>query len=171
MPTTKPLLSSAEKELLWRHLLKHKAYPYTFDIRQTTSAANFPTQDGAIGDYRTYTFTPPYALGIVGIATGFIITANSVTGLFAVVNSYRSTMSMAEGPSQTVPNEGQQVYKNISNGGAINDFQVFFPLNIYVEANKPFYTHVWVDRTNITTGTAVLTGHITLWTLPTDIGG
>lgn len=169
MPITRSLLDPAQKIALQKHLLQHKVYPYRYRMRAAINETNFATADSTIGHYFTRQFTPQFATGIVSIAAGFIITPNTTTGIFALVGSYRSTLTMADLAGNT-PDEGAEIYSLISNGGAINDFQVFFPLNWYVEAGKTFYIHAWADETTIDAGTSTLTGHFTLGTLVTDQG-
>lgn len=171
MPQTRPLLTDAEKKALATHLAKHKILPFQYRFRKTVAVAAFSTADGALGDYFTLEFTPDLYTGIVSIAAGFILTPNTTVGQFAIQASYKSTMTMADGTALTSPDSnGDVIYNLISNGGAINDFQVFFPLNWYIEAKKTMYFHVWADRTTITAATAVMSGHVTLGTMQTDQG-
>jgi hypothetical protein len=165
MALRQPQISKEEQQLLLQHLRKHVIYPYREQFRLTTNSTNFPNQDGsgpAIGFYFTYTFQPVTTLGIVSLAAGFILTPNTTVDLFAMQVSYKPTMTMA---NQTAWSEADVIYQLMSNGGAINDFQVFYPLNWYVEKNQPIYVHVYAGTSTISAATAVMTGHITLGTL------
>lgn len=168
MPTTRAILTQAEYESLRSHLKKHKIYPYSYAIRKAISAANFTLTDGAsVVKYFTYTFTPPEATGIVSLATNLVITPETTFGLLGLQLSYKSTLSLADNVSAVKPNdEGTEAYNIMVNGGAINDFQVFFPLNYYVESRQPIYIHVYADSTTVSAGTSTLTGRIILGAMP-----
>lgn len=170
MPITKADLSQKQKNALIDHSRVHKVYPYPFIFRKSIIAANFTKADGTIGSYFTMTFTAKEILPIVSFATSFIITPNTVVDLFAIVISYKSTMSMADGASLTEPtDEGSKSYQLLSNGGAINDFQVFYPLNWYMERQSKIYMHVFAGKTTIDAASAtnVITGQVILGTMPT----
>jgi len=53
----------------------------------------------------------------------------------------------------------------ISNGGAINDFQVFYPLGWYVEAGTPLYIHVFVGQTALGGGGTMI-GRVAIGGMP-----
>lgn len=168
MPMTRPALSAPEEKALFAHLQKHKIYPFRYRFRQLIDATQFATADGAIGSYRTYTFTPDVHLGIVSIAANFIITPNTTVGTYALAVSYANTFSLQDGGNLTKPDdEATVIYELKSNGGAINDFQVYYPLNIYVEANKPIYFHLWADAATVTAGTSTMSGHVVFGSLLT----
>jgi hypothetical protein len=170
MPITKSNLSQPEKKALIDHSRKHKLYPYLYQFRKPIIAANFGTADGAIGSYFTMEFTAPEILPIVSFATSFIITPNTIVDIFALVISYKPTMSMADAASVVKPtDEGNKTYQLLSNGGAINDFQVFYPLDWYMERGSKIYMHVYAGATTIAAATAtnIMTGQVVLGTLPT----
>lgn len=170
MPISKADLTQQEKNALISHSRKHKVYPYPFVFRKPLVAASFTTADGTIGSYFTMTFTAPEILPIVSIATSFIITPNTLVDIFALVVSYNPTMSMADGAALTRPtNEGSKMYQLLSNGGAINDFQVFYPLNWFMERGSKLYMHVYAGATTIAAATAtnIMTGQFIIGTMPT----
>lgn len=170
MPISKADLTQAEKIALISHSRKHKVYPVPFVFRKPLVAASFGTADGAIGSYFTMAFTAPEITPIVSFATSFIITPNTLVDIFAIVISYKPTMSMADGASLTKPtDEGSKAYQLLSNGGAINDFQVFYPLNWYLERGSKLYMHVYAGATTIAAALAtnVMTGQVILGTMPT----
>ena len=168
MPTTKPILSQEEYEALRKHLKQHKLYPYSYSIRKTINAAAFPTADGgAIVKYFSLEFTPPTAVGIVSLATNIIITPETSFGIMGIQLSYSPLLSLADNPTATAPaNEGTTAYNIIVNGGAINDFQVFFPLNLFVESRQTAYLHVFANNALVAAATSNMTGQIILGTLP-----
>lgn len=159
MPTQKAILSREEYAALGSHLLKHKIYPYEIaEFSRAINGTNFATADGSLGSYFTLTWTPQQKLGIVTVAANFIITDNSKVGTFAMMLSYKNTVSLQDKTGTPPINEGNRFYSLISNGGAINDLQNYFPLNFYVEAGQPIYLHVWGDNASVTAGTATITG-------------
>jgi len=170
MPMTKSNLTQVEKNALITHSRKHKIYPQPFVFRKSIVAADFTIADGTIGSYFTMAFTAPEILPIVSFATSFIITPNTLVDIFAIVISYKSTMTMGDGTSLTkATDEGSKAYQLLSNGGAINDFQVFYPLNWYMERGSKLYMHVYAGKTTIDAAVAtnMMTGQIILGTMPT----
>lgn len=164
-----PTLSREETQKLYDHLRKHKIYPYQFRFRKLINAANFPNVDGALGSYFTLAFTPANYLGVVSLATNFIITPNTTIGEFCLAISYSNVLTLADNGAPTVPDgEGQVIYQLKSNGGAINDFQVFYPLNWFVEARKPLYIHFWADAATVAAAAATVSGHCIPGTLVTN---
>jgi hypothetical protein len=113
-------------------------------------------------------FTPKEITGIVSIATSFIITPNTAVDIFALVVSYKPTITFADNAVPTLPDdEAGDIYQLLSNGGAINDFQVFYPLNWYLERDKPIYMHVFAGALTVAGASTTITGHFILGTLPT----
>lgn len=168
MPISKADLTPAEKAALISHNRKHKVYPYPYIFRKTIDATHFTTADGAIGSFFTMSFTAKEILPIVSMATSFIITPNTTVGLFALVVSYSPKVSMADQALLTAPSdEGNKIYQLLSNGGAINDFQVFYPLDWYMERGSQIFMHVFADATTVAAGTSTITGQFILGTMPT----
>ena len=168
MPQAIPPYSEAELKALLDHLKKHTVYPYRCRRRKTMSAGNFATADGSLGSYFTVTFTPESTIGIVSLACNIIITPNTAVGQFAVAVSYSSTFSLQDG-SSSPDEENASIYTIETNGGAINDFQVFYPLNWYVTAGQSVYLHFWADAATITTGTAVMGAKVVLGAIRTGV--
>lgn len=169
MPTTRPILNQEEYELLRSHLRKHKVYPFSYRIKKTISVAGgFATADGSASfHYFTLKFTPTTDTGIISLASNLVITPSTTFGLFGIHLSYNDTLTLADQSDLTAPvNEGTTAYNLMVNGGAINDFQVFFPLNFYVESRKSVYLHVYADDTTIAAASSVMTGQIVLGTMP-----
>lgn len=168
MPTTRPILLQEEYESLRKHLRQHKTYPFSYSIRKVINAANFPLTDGgSIVKYFTLQFTPDVSVGIVSLATNLIITPETTFGIFGLQMSYKPTLSLADNPSATAPaNEGNNAYNLVTNGGAINDFQVFFPLNFYLESRQTMYLHVFANDAIVAAASSNMTGQIILGTLP-----
>ncbi len=166
MPITKPTLSEEEKRLLLEHLLKHKIYPYRYRINKTLENANFASTDASgLVRYTTFTFRPKATVGIVSIATNFIVTPNTVVDTFGVAISYSSVFTLADNVDPLQPDEeAKQIYEVKSQGGAINDFQVFYPLNWYVEAGTPIYMHFFVGTGAISASNKMI-GHVILGAL------
>jgi hypothetical protein len=168
MATTRALLNQEEYEALRSHLRKHKLYPFSYSIRKLISAANFPTADGGgIVKYFTLSFTPEQAMGVVSLATNLVITPETTFGIMGLQMSYKPTLSLADNTVATSPNnEGNNAYNLILNGGAINDFQVFFPLNFYLESRQTIYIHVFANNAVVAAASSNMTGQIILGTLP-----
>lgn len=168
MSTTRPILNQKEYEELRTALLKHKLYPFKYRINKAITIGNFPTADGsATARYFSFQFTPPQATGIVTLATNLIITPETTFDIFGIVASFAPALTLADNPSLTVPgDEANDWYELVLNGGAINDFQVFFPLNVFVEARQTIYFHVFAGNTTVTAATSTMRGQIILGTLP-----
>lgn len=169
MATPRALLTQVELDSLRSHLLKHKSYPYTYVINRGITAANFPSTDASSLALRYYTlqFTPTVDTGIVSLATGILIKPETTFGMFGLQMSYKDTLNWTDNPTLVKPaNEGNGVYGLITNGGAINDFQVFFPLDYFVRANETMYIHVYADATTIAAATSTMIGGIILGTFP-----
>ncbi len=167
MPTTKAILSKDEQARLVQHVTKHKTYPFEY---RWNRAINNTLFDLSVTGFRyfTLTFTTKEILPIISLATSFIVTPNTTVGAFGIVLSYKSVLSLADNVAAGVPDdEGGNIYQLLSNGGAINDFQVFYPLNWYMDRNSPMYIHVFADTTTATAGTSTMLGHVILGTLPT----
>jgi hypothetical protein len=170
VPITRSTFNTEEMQRLKLHLEKHKVYPFQYRFRKVINSSNFGTADGSIGSYFTLTFTPNVHLGIVSMATNFVVTPNTSVGIFMLAASYRSTVTLADNTATGTPDdEANEIYRLMSNGGAINDFQVFYPLNWYLEAGKPFYLHVYADATTVAANNTTITGHFILGTLLTGI--
>ena len=166
MPVKLAALSKEEQTQLLTHLRKHPIYPVTFKCRQTTNGTNFPKVDGGIGQYRTYAYTPGVVEGVVSIAANYILTPNTTVDMFVLAVSYKPTFTMQDNGSVDTPqDQGSEIYQLLSNGGAINDFQVFYPLNWYLEKSQTIYMHLWVGASTITAASALMTGHVTLGVL------
>ncbi len=166
MPISISRLSQAEQKELWQFLNKRKVYPAAWRFLGTINATNFPTTDGSNGSYRTDSYTPGADVGIVAVSANFIITPNTTVDTFALAVSYASTYSLSS--AQQV--EGAEIYELKSNGGAINDFEVFFPLNWYVEAGKTIYMHWFAGATTVAAGTSTFQGKFIFHTLQTRMG-
>lgn len=164
---THPSLSDEDEARLLLHLRKHKVYPYLYRFKKTINAGNFTRTDTpGGGSFFTFTFRPDNYVGIVGIATNMILSPNTTIGRFAITISYDNNVNLGDNASlNAFDSEAQEIYQLVTNGGAINDFQVFYPLNWFVERGKPVFIHVWADSSTVATGTAILAGHIILGTL------
>lgn len=181
---SKTPISDEERKKLWLHLQKHKIYPFRFPFDRGFNFIDFPNADlsvgtGIAGRYFTFEFRPDNYLGIVSIATNFIIVdLNTVTEpppVYSLFVSYNKVISTQDALSLTKPqDEGNVIYQLSASGGAINDFQVFYPLNWYVESNKPIFMHVWASTSggneNFTSPEkGRMKGHFILGTLLTGI--
>ena len=170
MPVSKAVLNEAERIALLSHLQKHKIYPFRYRFSKTINAANFPTAavGGTAGSYFTLTFQPKEILGIITLSNAFIITPNTTVDTFSIAVSYKKTWAWGDNTVATVPDdEGSEIYSLLSNGGAINDFQVFYPTTYYMERNTPIYIHVFAGATTVAAGTSTMTGAVIIGTLPT----
>ncbi len=168
MPTTKSNLTRDDQTGLVKHIQKNKNYPYDFPFRRTINGTVFNNADGSIGSYFTKAFTAREILPIISISAVYIITPNTTVDIFCVAVSYNSVFSLADSTNDTLPGgEGGVIYRLLSNGGAINDFQVFYPTDWYMERNSKIYVHVYAGATTVTAGTSTITGSIILGTLPT----
>lgn len=165
MPVRTATISKVEQDQLLQHLSKHPIYPYSFRFRKTTNVASFPHADGALGNYFSFMWQPKVTLGVVSLAVNYILTPNTTVDVFVVAVSYKPSYSIADATGNLPEDEGSEIYELKSNGGAINDFQVFYPLNWFVEKNQPLYVHVFAGITTITAATAVMQGHVTFGTL------
>ncbi len=165
MPTPRALLTQEEYESLRSHLRKHKAYPYNYQIAKTINNTNFTATTVSGFRYFTFEFAPVTDTGIVSLATNLLITPETT---FGIQLSYAPTLSLADNPTLLAPaNEGAVAYNLFVNGGAINDFQVFFPLDYYVRAKQEtIYLHVFADTTTCTAGTSTMRGQMILGTFP-----
>ncbi len=163
---TFPNLSAVDEARLLLHLRKHKIYPYRYSFLKTTNAATFDTADGALGSYLTFTLRPNNYTGVVSIATNMILSPNTTIGRYAITFSYNQVLTLADQAALTnFDTEAQEIYQLVTNGGAINDFQVFYPLNWFIEKGRPLFIHLWVDAATITAGTATIAGSIIVGTL------
>lgn len=169
MPVPTPQLSDVEQKLLYDHLRKHIVYPFGYRVNKVLSNANFGTVEAAgLCRYTTLTFRPKRTVGVVAIMANFIITPNTVVDTFGFEISYSSTFSLADNANSTLPDEeAKSSYMLLSQGGAINDLQVFFPLNFLVEANSPLYIHLFVGTASISASNTMI-GKIKLGTLRTE---
>jgi len=163
-------LSRDQDDELLKHLSKHKIYPYKFRIKKTINNTNFGVADvSGGGRYFALTWTPSYYTGVIYLAANFIISPNTTVGTFALAVSYAPTFSMGDNANPAkIDLEGTDVYTLISNGSAINDFQVFFPLDWYLEAKRPLSLFVWADTTTCTAGSSTIQGQFTYGTMVTS---
>lgn len=174
MPIGKANLSAQESVELVSFSEKHKIYPYRYRFNKLMNAANFPkAAAGAIagagtGSYLTLSFTAKEITPIIYIATSYIILPNTTVDAFALVVSYNQTLSFADNANVGVPDdEAADTYQLLSNGGAINDFQVFYPVNWFLNRGQSIYMHVFAGPTTIAAANAYVMGHFILGTLPT----
>lgn len=169
MPISKPMLSKEEQDRLVSHIMKHKTYPFMYRWAKTINNTNFDVASGGSGFRNfTLTFQVREKTPIHSIAANFIVTPNTTVGTFGIALSYKSTISFADNANAGIPDdEGSEVYMLLSNGGAINDFQVFYPLNFYMDRAFPLYVHVFADTTTCTAGTSTMVGRVILGTMPT----
>jgi len=165
MPVRTATISKVEQTQLLSHLSKHPIYPYTFRFRKTVNAANFPLPDGGLGSYFSFKWQPIVTLGVVSIATNYILTPNTTVDVFALAVSYKATYSIADVVGNTPADEASDIYELKANGGSINDFQVFYPLNWFVEKTQPLYVHVFAGAATVAAASAVMQGRITFGTL------
>ena len=167
MATPRALLTQTEYEALRSHLRKHKSYPYNFGISKNIDNTDFATTGVTGFRYFTLQFTPTVETGIVSLATNLVITPETTFGVMGIQMSYASTLTLADNSVATAPlNEGTVAYNLFVNGGAINDFQVFYPLNYYVRSRETMYIHVFADTTTCTAGSSDMRGQIVLGTFP-----
>lgn len=167
MPITKPQISKDEQLKLVAHMLKHKTYPYKFQWNRAINNTTFNVATGNGVRNFTLTFRVNEVTPIISLATNFVVTPNTTVGIFGITVSYKPLLSFADNASATVPDdEGGDIYQLISNGGAINDFQVFYPLNWYMDRTSQVYVHVFADTTTCTAGTSTMAGQIIFGTLP-----
>lgn len=169
MPITRNNLSDAERKELADHAKKYKVYPYRYRINRVVNATNFPTSETSGFKYYTRAFIAAEVLPIISIAASLILTPNTVVGTFGIVLSYNSVLSFVDGTADTPDEEGTVIYQLLSNGGAINDFQVFYPTNWYMERNSKIYLHVFADATRVAAADTTAVGHVVLGTMPTGV--
>jgi hypothetical protein len=174
MPISKSNINDAEKRELVSFSEKHKIYPFRYRFNKLMNAANFPKAAagnigaGATGSYFTLTFTAKEVTPIIYIATSYIILPNTTVDAFALVVSYNPTLSFADNVNALLPDdEASDTYQLLSNGGAINDFQVFYPVNWFLARGQSIYMHVFAGPTTITAANAYVMGHFILGTVPT----
>lgn len=160
-------LTDKENAALLAHLRKHKTYPYLFRLKKAITAGNFTKVDApGGGSYFTFEFRPNNYVGVISFATNLILSPNTTIGRFAITMSYNSVVNLGDNTSLTkFDTEAQEIYQLVTNGGAINDYQVTYPLNWFVERAKPLFIHIWADAATVAAGTATLAGHIILGTL------
>lgn len=167
MATPRSLLNQVEYDALRSHLRKHKAYPYNFGIAKNIDNTDFTRTTVTGFRYFTFQFTPQVETGIVSIATNLLITPETTFGQFGIQLSYGPDLTLADNTVLTAPlNEGVVAYNLFVNGGAINDFQVFYPLNFLVRSKETLFIHVFADTTTCTAGTSDIRGQIVLGTFP-----
>jgi hypothetical protein len=174
MPISKALLDDKARKELVSFSERHKIYPYRYRFNKKINATNFnktaagAIQGGGTGSYFTLSFTPKEITPIIYIATAFIILPNTSVDIFALVVSYNQTLTMADNANAGRPDdEAADTYMLLSNGGAINDFQVFYPVNWFVERDKPIYMHVFAGPTVVAADNTYINGHFILGTMPT----
>jgi len=165
MPVRTATISKVEQDQLLQHLSKHPIYPYTFRFRRTVDAANFPLADGGLGSYFSFKWQPIVTVGVVSIACNYILTPNTTVDVFALAVSYKPVYTIANATGNTPADEANDIYELKANGGSINDFQVFYPLNWFVEKTQPLYVHVFAGAATVAAGTATMQGRITFGTL------
>lgn len=164
-------ISQAEQKEVQKFLEKHKTFPYSFGWSKTITTGNFATADGSSTvKFFSQTFQPKQYLGVVAVACNYIITPNTVVDIFAVSITYGATAQYTLGTYTQIP--GQDVYELKSNGGAINDFQVFYPLNWWMEPNSQIQIIVAAGVTTVTANSSsnVFQGKVILHTIQTQIG-
>ncbi|HXT00362.1 MAG TPA: hypothetical protein VN915_06780 [Elusimicrobiota bacterium] len=175
-PISKACLSDQDKKDLVAFSEKHKIYPYRYRFNKLISTTAFnktaagPIQGAnpGLGSYFTLSFTPKEITPIIYIATSFIVLPNTSVDIFALVVSYNSTISFADNVNAGLPDdEAQDTYQLLSNGGAINDFQVFYPVNWFLERGRTIYMHVYAGPTVVAAASSYIVGHFILGTLPT----
>jgi hypothetical protein len=165
MPIRRAILDDAERQALMKHLQKHAIYPFRMPFNKTVSSTFFASS-GTLVKYGTIKWTPDNHLGIVSIAANFLITPNTSVANYGLAVSYSSVYSDADiGTSKL--EEAQQIYELKAQGGSICDFQVFYPLTWYVEANTPIYVHLFADSARVTAGTDIMSGQVIFGTLLT----
>lgn len=169
MPLGRPQLDKGEQKQLVAHAQKHKNYPFQYRFNKTINASNFPTADASgTGSYFTLTYQPREIIPQIMVSANFIVTPAATVDIFAVVMSYKPSMSFADNANAAFPDdEAGPYYMLLSNGGAINDFQVFYPTNMFIERNTPVYIHVFAGATTVTAATSTIRGQVIIGTLPT----
>lgn len=168
MATPRALMTQPEMEAMRKHMLQHKGYPYNYGISKNIDNTDF-SRTGVTGfRYFTYEFTPEVDTAIVSLATNLLITPETTFGQFGIQLSYGPDLTLADNLTLTKwLNEGTVAYNLFVNGGAINDFQVFYPLNYYVRSRQEkMFIHVFADTTTCTAGTSDMRGQIILGTFP-----
>lgn len=170
MPITKSNLSDQERLDLATHASKYKVYPYRYRINRTVNAANFTKADpSSTVKYYTRAFKANEVLPIISFATSLILTPNTSVGLFGLALSYNSVFDLSDGTTDAPDEEGTIIYQILSNGGAINDFQVFYPTDWYMERTTKIYLHVFADNTRVAAADTTAVGHVVLGTMPTGV--
>ena len=169
MPTTKANLSEADRADLISHSQKYKVYPYRYRINKAINGTNFAKADASgTVKYFTMQLTAGEILPVVSFATSLIITPNTAVDIFGIAISYNSSLSLADNVNANRPDEeGTVIYQLLSNGGAINDFQVFYPVDWYMERGSILYMHVFAGNTIVAAASASMVGHIVHGTMPT----
>lgn len=174
MPISKAQLDDVQRKQLVAFSQAHKIYPYRYRFNKKINSTNFnksaagAIQGGGTGSYFTLSFSPKEITPVIYIATAFIILPNTSVDVFALVVSYNPVLTFADNANAGRPDdEASDTYMLLSNGGAINDFQVFYPVNWYVERSKPLYMHVFAGPTIVTADSSYIVGHFILGTQPT----
>ena len=157
-------INKDEQDQLMTFLRKHPIYPYRKRWNVAVNNTNFDTANGASPitvRSMTLSWVPDQTVGIVSLATGFIVTPNTVVDTFGLMVSYKPTLTLADGAhAKVASDESDDIYQALSNGGALNDFQVFYSLNWLVEKGQPIYIHVFAGTATCTAATANMMGHV-----------
>jgi hypothetical protein len=95
------------------------------------------------------------------------ITPSTVVDLFGIAISYAATLDFSDGAGAGAggaDEEATQIYQLLAQGGAINDFQVYFPLGAYLEKGTPLYVHFFGGHGSIAAG-GTMVARAQVWTL------
>lgn len=162
-------ITKTEQDALLVFLRKNPVYPFRKRFNVAVNNTTFDTANAASPvavRSMTLSWRPTETVGIVSLAVGAIVTPNTTVDVFGVVISYKPTLTLADGTHAEVPdNESDDIYQVLSNGGAINDFQDFYPLNWLVERGQYIYAHIFAGTTTCTAATSSIMGHVIFGTL------
>jgi hypothetical protein len=174
VPIRKATYNDLERKELISFSEKHAIYPQRFRFNKKINSTNFNKTAagniaaGSTGAYFTLTFTAKEITPIIYIASSFIILPNTTVDVFSLVASYNPVLTYADNVNAGLPDdEGADTYQLLSNGGAINDFQVFYPVNWFLNRGQSIYLHVFAGPTTVAADNAYMMGHFILGTLPT----
>jgi hypothetical protein len=165
MPIAIPNRTKEQIDALVDGININAIYPYSFRINRALTAGNFPTADGAIGNFLQFTWTPNVSIALKAIEVSFTQTgANFQNAFFVSVNTTVTLADSTASPSD----EANIIHRSLWNQSSGHLYDNFTHANYYLQALTPVYISFWVNSGAIG-GAGTLIGSVLFHTITTGL--